>query len=162
MNTKVIIVSGISGSGKSTVVKSLISETSVVCSADHFFMVGDRYNFDPKLLGQAHAHCLRKFTDQLIELYDHSYVGVDVIVVDNTNLTAIEMAPYVALAMAYGASVEIITMVCSPELAAKRNTHGVPFPSVQRMYATLQQRQFPPHWSSIPKREINTSPTPAR
>lgn len=157
MNTKVIVMSGISGSGKSTVVKGLISEASVVCSADHFFMKDDKYIFNPRLLGEAHAQCLREFTDLLVELHESSYIMADVIVVDNTNLTAIEMAPYVALAIAYGAKVEIITVICLPEVAFERNVHGVPLASIRRMRDTLLQRKLPAYWN-VSTCEVNTNP----
>jgi predicted kinase len=83
---------------------------------------------------------------------------VDVIVVDNTNLTALEMAPYVSLAMAYGCPVEIITVKCDPEVAAKRNRHGVPLAAIKGMAARLQQRQLPAFWKDIPRREVDTNP----
>jgi predicted kinase len=162
MLTKVIVVSGISGGGKSTLVKSLTSEASVIFSADHFFEhpygSGKDYRFDPTKLGAAHGQCLLKFTELLSELYNTPQMVVDVIVVDNTNLTALEMAPYVSLAMAYGCPVEIITVKCDPEVAAKRNKHGVPLAAIKGMAARLQQRQLPAFWKDIPRREVDTNP----
>jgi predicted kinase len=49
------------------------------------------------------------------------------VVVDNTNLSAEEVVPYVSIAQAYRAEVEILTLRVDPETAFSRNTHGVPY-----------------------------------
>lgn len=50
---------GLPGSGKSTLAKQL-GENGVVFSTDDFFMVGDKYEFNPKLLGQYHQQNLQR------------------------------------------------------------------------------------------------------
>lgn len=134
----VVLMSGIPGSGKSTYVKEQMPD-AVVCSADHFFMKNGRYDFNPALLGQAHAACLKKFAEALQS-------GAPEVVVDNTNISTLELAPYVALAAAYGVHCAVITVHCHPEVAHSRNTHGVPLHAVQRMAEALQKRELPPYW----------------
>ncbi len=134
---KVIIMSGIPGSGKSTYSKKL---GGVVCSADHWFEREGEYKFDPTKLGMAHGACLAKFTRALM-------AGEDVIVVDNTNTSSLELAPYVALAQAFGASCELVTIQCDPDVAFARNVHGVPLETIRRMAAALSARTLPPFWA---------------
>jgi predicted kinase len=138
--TKIVLMSGVPGSGKSTYTSTLKGEV-VVCSADHYFMVDGEYRFDFTKLGAAHGACLRKFTETLRE------ARADVLVVDNTNTSELELAPYVALAAAYSAPVEIVTVLCDPAIAAARNTHGVPEAGVRRMDAALRSRELPPFWN---------------
>lgn len=140
---RIIIMSGIPGSGKSSHVLSLVSEKSVVCSADHHFCDNPEheYRFNPGQLGTAHAKCFRKYLDTLANPGD-----VDCLVVDNTNISELELAPYVSAAAAYGIIPKIITVWCSPEVASKRNTHGVPAASIHRMHQSLQTRLLPAFW----------------
>jgi len=139
-NMKVTIIAGISGSGKSTLAGAECGG-SVRCSADDFFTdkVGD-YHFNPAKLGEAHAMCLRKFVEALL-------AGKDA-VVDNTNTTSTELAPYIALANAYGVDLRIVVIRCDAEIAARRNTHGVPERAVRAMASRLERTlaHWPRHW----------------
>jgi len=145
---KVIIMQGIPGSGKSSYVKSLRPLATVVCSADSFFEswnpeTGTTYNFDPARLGEAHGACLRKF----VNFVSAVAVDGDTVVVDNTNTTTLEIAPYMALANAYGCEVQIVRVQCDPEVAAARNVHGVPLHAVRRMADNIRNFSPPPFWS---------------
>lgn len=133
----VIIMSGVSGSGKSTYVKHNF-KGSTVCSADDFFMRNGKYSFDPNKLDEAHGFCLRKYARALA-------LDEQRIVVDNTNLTAEEIAPYYAMARAYGYEVELVTLWVHAK-TAERNVHGVPAKSLERMVSKLQDRKLPPFW----------------
>lgn len=143
---KVIIMQGASGSGKSTYVSKIEGRTNV-CSADHFFMVDGEYKFDPTKLGEAHASCMRDFLFALetavqyqnaaLDCGDDDY-GIDAVIVDNTNTTQVEMAPYVAVAAAYGFPVEIVRCVAPAAVCAKRNTHGVPVGACEAMIKRMQ------------------------
>ncbi len=152
---KVIIMQGIPGSGKSTYVAAVAGVTTV-CSADRFFIERDGvYRFDPARLGEAHGACLRRFAKALASAEDaeenrHRTAFTDppaVIVVDNTNTTVLEVAPYMALASAYGADVQIVRVQCDPEVAASRNVHGVPVHAVRRMADNIANFSAPPFWS---------------
>jgi predicted kinase len=146
---KVVILCGISGSGKSTRCKEVYPDARVV-SADHFFMRGDKYDFDFRLLSAAHA-CLREFVDRLqAESYKCAEIG-DVgytIVVDNTNTTIAEIAPYAALALAYGCDLQIEILSCEEKLAAERNVHGVPLQGIVKQAMRLEtlKDSLPPWW----------------
>src|SRR5690606_33271326 len=121
-----IIMSGISGSGKSTWAEKLchgLSSTGYnfsIVSADSYFMRDGVYQFDPKKLSDAHGACCYDFINQLA-------LQTPLVVVDNTNTTAVEIAPYILIAQAYHYDVEIITVMCESEddvkAAAARNSH---------------------------------------
>ena len=148
---QIIILRGIPGSGKTTW-RTQRAPMSPYASADAFFETkldnGDvDYNFDPTLIGQAHAFCLREYTDYLMgDAVDAK--DTDRLVVDNTNINVYEIAPYMALGQAYGHDVEIITFLCEPFQAANRNVHGVPSGVVYRMSLALESEtlRFPHHW----------------
>ena len=55
---QLIIIRGVPGSGKSTLAKQLTTEMGCwMFEADEFFMNGNDYRFDSKLLGPAHDQC---------------------------------------------------------------------------------------------------------
>lgn len=136
---QVVLLSGVPGSGKSTYTRALQGRV-VVCSADHWFERSGSYQFAPHELPQAHGACLRRFTEAL------QANDCDVLVVDNTNTSVVELAPYYALAAAYGAPVRLVTVTCDPTVAHSRNTHGVPLVGVQRMAEAIRNRLLPPFW----------------
>lgn len=134
---------GTSGSGKSTYIRTHFPLATVV-SADHFFMRDGEYRFDASKLGEAHGQCLREFVNYLLQRLEPNPL-----VVDNTNTTTTELAPYAALALAYKYDLEVVTLECDPEVAAARNTHGVPLASVRRMAEniTRSQSHIPKYWN---------------
>jgi len=139
---KVIIMQGVPGSGKSTYVKSMQPVATEVISADSYFETKDgEYRFDPSKLGEAHGACLRRFVKLV------AGASGDTVVVDNTNTTTLEIAPYMALASAYGCEVELVRVQCDPEVAAARNVHGVPLHAVRRMADNIRNFSPPPFWS---------------
>lgn len=135
---KVVIMQGVSGSGKSTIAEQLM----VACydarcvSADLYFMQDGEYKFDQSLLGEAHKTCLRNFLETVTA--DPSELP-ELLIVDNTNTQLWEMAPYIHAAAAYGHEVEVIRCVCPVEKAAGRNLHGVPEKAVQGMADRLEK-----------------------
>lgn len=132
---KVLIMRGIPGSGKSTYVRDRIrnygDEQAEVCSADDFFMKGGTYAFDATKLGEAHAECFKSFMRAMA--FDRA-----LIVVDNTNIRAWELAGYVQVAKHCGYEVEIVRLDVAPGIAAERNVHGVPYDSVIRMAKNVE------------------------
>lgn len=142
----------------------------LICSADHFFLTPDgKYNFDATKLSEAHAACLREFI-RLVHFHAREKTVRKVtilrgcsgagksffikthpeleLVVDNTNTTATEIAPYAQIAPAYGLDVEIVTLKIDPTIAAARNQHEVSLTSVQRMVRRLdaETQHFPQWW----------------
>lgn len=120
---KVTIMRGLPGSGKSTYLKDNVPVSpQAVCSADHFFQVGEEYKFDPSKIALAHQDCLRKFVNLVTsgqDTYNH-------VAVDNTNCQLWEMMPYITVAEAHGWEVEIIECWAETEECIKDNVHSVP------------------------------------
>lgn len=141
---RVTILSGASGSGKSTWAMA-VEQPATIVSADHFFMKDlcssgiTEYQFDPSQLPDAHAQCLRDFLDCLT-------VGIEHVVVDNTNTTVAEVAPYHALAQAFGYDVVIRQFTGEYD-----NVHGVPAKAVENMRkrAGNLKRFAPPWWQFV-------------
>lgn len=128
MEKRVVILVGPSGCGKSTWIQNYekVGEWEV-CSADHYFLQPDgSYNFNPGLLGKAHAACLDKFKQCLA-------CGLFTIFVDNTNTREWERREYVELAKRAGYEVWLKVFKVDPEVCAARNTHGVPVEAVRKM-----------------------------
>ena len=147
---RVMILRGASGSGKSTYAKGIAAAVKAggrvahIVSADDFFMVGDFYQFDPSKLAQAHGQALRHFVD-ILSVGLH----VDTIIVDNTNTTIVEMAPYYALASAYGADlVEIVTLEAPAEVCKTRNVHSVPDFAIERQLTNIERQAIPSFWKA--------------
>lgn len=142
---RIIIMQGVAGSGKTTFIRKNYPEAVSIFSADHYFMHAGKYVFNPADLPKAHAACLRDYTRYIQAKSEHDSEKV---FVDNTNTTVAEIAPYYALAQAYGHEVEIVRLLVAPDLAAARNTHGVPATAVWAMHDRIvaSQSQMPPWW----------------
>lgn len=129
MKKTVYILRGLPGSGKSTVAKAL---GGLVCSTDDFrYDEKGNYVFDPDKNEEHHRQNFERFKRGL-------ELGVDRIVVDNTNTRRWEYEHYEAAAIEAGYEVHILT-VGNPKSAveiaksAARNVHRVPLETVKRM-----------------------------
>ena len=147
------ILSGVSGAGKSTWIQNQAwADQADVHSADNYFIdEAGVYRFNPKLLGEAHNECLRSFIHGIRPGFRAKEMGLDlsdqpVQVVDNTNTTIEEIAPYYSCAKAYGYSVTLVELRVNLELAAKRNQHGVPLTGIQAMQERISNRRIPRFW----------------
>jgi hypothetical protein len=159
----IYIYNGIPGSGKDHHIRQTFNvkkegwrypfNEAIICSADDYFMKDGEYKFNPAELSNAHGACLRKFM-QAIEKLDVPNVSL---VVNNTNTTAIEIAPYYAIAQAFKLPVTLVTMVCEPQVAAKRNSHGVQLGACIAMSKRMDERRFPPFWTFAYSFYHNTS-----
>jgi len=138
---------GVPGSGKTTIAEERWPDFRR-CSADDYFVVDGEYRFDPAGLPQAHQASFEKFLAAIADRAD--------VVVDNTNTSVWELAPYFRYAEVQGYDVRIVRVLCDPEVAAARNSHGVPAHAVKRMAEGIEASasQLPPWW---PVDELDTS-----
>jgi predicted kinase len=119
------IMQALPGAGKSHETKKVVETGAAVGSADAFpGLYSDnpktgRVDIDVTKLGSAHGACART----VIEALRSGQSAV----VDNTHLSATEIAPYLLIAQAYGAEPKLVTIKVDPRVAFERNTHGVPF-----------------------------------
>ncbi|KAL7636013.1 UNVERIFIED_CONTAM: hypothetical protein RMT77_013831 [Armadillidium vulgare] len=119
-----VIMKGLPGSGKSTIVNALSSfyPWSVVCSADKFFQKHNTYKFDSNKLQEAHI-----FSKQ--SALSAAKSNVTCIIIDNTNLQFWEMKFYVDLADAFNYIVFVVqplTPWCkNVKILAEKNSHGI-------------------------------------
>lgn len=146
---KVIILRGVSGSGKTTWAKTRLKEkdglSKSIVSADEYFTdpKTGKYLFVKEELEKSHAFCFKTFIL-------HLQSDTDLIIVDNTNTTALAIAPYVLATEAWGYEYEIKTFHCDPETAYGRGTHGVPFGTIERQ---CQELSGLPAWFRIENHE---------
>ena len=127
---KVVIMRGVSGSGKSTYIKEHFPE-AVVVSADKYFMKDGEYKFDYTKLAQAHGSCRARFASAL-------KAEKTLVVVDNTNTRHKEFKDYFWTAKVHGYEVLVVRLdVALGDLYGK-NTHGVPDESVKAMYERME------------------------
>lgn len=136
------ILRGPSGSGKSTwgskFQARLSKAETLIVSADHFFEQDGEYNFNPALLGKAHADCQRKAWQFVDLMSDRDDIPVAVLIVDNTNTTDWECDPYRLLAELYGWEVREKVFMADMRTCAARNKHGVPADSICRQIQRLK------------------------
>lgn len=119
---------GIQGSGKSFKAKSL-APSDQIFSADDFFMVDGKYQFDPNYLSDAHFWNNTRIQEAISK-------GITPIVVDNTHVEAWSMKVPVQMAIKAGYKIKIIEpdtpWAFNAEELAKRNQHGVPLDVIQQ------------------------------
>ena len=145
-----IITSGIPGAGKSTWIRNNTDPymTEVFSADDYFHDRNGQYHFDPEKLSEAHSACLRNFTTRLLHLNNSAEDSCKVtLVVDNTNTSAWEIAPYYSLARAYNIPVKIVRITVNPGTAFKRNVHGVDKDKVEKMAERISTNPLPPFWN---------------
>ncbi|KAL7832135.1 hypothetical protein AOLI_G00296830 [Acnodon oligacanthus] len=127
-----ILMRGLPGSGKSTLAKEILScgPNGLILSTDDYFFQEDGYFFDSALLGDAHDWNQKRAGDAMLR-------GHSPVIIDNTNIRAWEMKPYVTLALECGYRVDFVEpdtcWKCDPAELEKRNKHGVPRESIAKM-----------------------------
>lgn len=127
-----ILMRGLPGSGKSTLARDLLSSgpSGLILSTDDYFAHRDGYRYDPGLLGAAHEWNQNRAKDAMCD-------GRSPVIIDNTNIQAWEMKPYVKMALESGYKVDF----CEPDTCWKfdpyelerRNKHGVNHEKIAQM-----------------------------
>nr|XP_033480458.1 NEDD4-binding protein 2 [Epinephelus lanceolatus] len=127
-----VLLRGAPGSGKSTMAKALLEHNpgGVKLSTDDFFTRHGKYQFDPTALGEAHDWNHKRAK----EAFER---GATPIIIDNTNMQAWEMKPYVAQALKHGYKVLFrepdTWWKNKPRELERRTTHNVPAERIRRM-----------------------------
>ena len=117
-----ILIRGISGSGKTTHAKQLIKENPTMShyESDMYFYTNGKYEFNPQKLKHAHHWCKTQTENDLRN-------GKSVIV-SNTFTQKWEMEPYIQLARRYNADI-----VIKKATGNYQNVHGVPDEVLEKM-----------------------------
>ncbi|KAL0973568.1 hypothetical protein UPYG_G00206240 [Umbra pygmaea] len=132
-----ILMRGAPGSGKTTRARELLStsSTGLILSTDDFFSQENGYLYDPSLLGKAHHWNQNRAKEAM-------YKGCSPVIIDNTNMQAWEMKPYVNLALGKGYTIFFHEPQTSwkfdPIELEKRNKHGVPKEKIGQMLERFQ------------------------
>lgn len=148
---RVRVMRGLPGSGKSTRARKAQQEaekqgqTAVICSADDFFITRDgSYVFKPARLGEAHHQCLVKFIEAL-------FAGIDLVIVDNTNIRVPEFILYMKLAKIAGRMIEIDgakhISVAEITMWHARCVHDVPMETMKKR--AEQWEDVPTSWEVV-------------
>lgn len=133
--SKMIVLRGLPGSGKSTFAKELAQkENAVILSTDDIITAHDYYIFSPDYLGLAHKLNQAKAEECCKR-------GRNVII-DNTNTTLKEVQPYFDIANKYKYEFELQEMNLEwswdVNECFKRNSHSVPLDVIKRMRSRYQ------------------------
>lgn len=153
---EVIILAGPSGAGKSSWVENHVAAERVVCSSDHYHMDPEtgEYRWRADRAVETHNLCFRKFLRELANAHPTASDG-KAILVDNTNTTEGQIAPYIAAARAYGFEPRVVVFVGDGTGIFGRNDHGVPdlvvFAMAERVKnMLLTWPSFWPHPTLVP------------
>ena len=163
---RMVILRGIPGSGKTTLAKRLVEHVGhgEVVSADDYFEGPDGYRFDVSRIEQAHGDCFRRAVRTAQDLATRD----GLLVVANTAVEPVEVAPYYLMGQAYQLDPLVVTLGTPTEEAVRRNVHGVPSSTIERMADALTTRHLPPWWARVQldRREkdesLETLPTQVR
>lgn len=153
----ILILAGIPGSGKTLLAEMLKSKRQLrslstdILSADHFFTKDGEYKFDPSKFEKAHAQCWRAFVRRCDAwgTYPRDLSPQPTVIVDNTNTSPFELAPYVRYATACGIPTLTLFVLRDFELCVRDQTHGVQRVTMERMAERLEytRRNFPRYWN---------------
>ncbi|NXU17656.1 N4BP2 protein, partial [Pardalotus punctatus] len=127
-----VLLRGVPGSGKSYLARSLLEDnpSGIILSTDDYFYKHGQYHYDPDCLAEAHDWN-RKRAKEAFEM------RISPIIIDNTNIQAWEMKPYVTLAQEFKYKVMFrepdTWWKFKPKELERRNIHGVSKEKIKRM-----------------------------
>ncbi|NXT45854.1 N4BP2 protein, partial [Pluvianellus socialis] len=127
-----VLLRGVPGSGKSYLARILLEDNpgGIILSTDDYFYKDGQYHYDPDCLEEAHDWN-RKRAKEAFEK------RISPIIIDNTNIQAWEMKPYVTLAQQFKYKVMFrepdTWWKFKPKELERRNIHGVSKEKIKRM-----------------------------
>ncbi|XP_051473041.1 NEDD4-binding protein 2 isoform X2 [Apus apus] len=133
-----VLLRGVPGSGKSYLARTLLEDNpgGIILSTDDYFYKHGQYHYNPDCLGEAHEWN-RKRAKEAFEK------RISPIIIDNTNIQAWEMKPYVTLAQQFKYKVMFrepdTWWKFKPKELERRNIHGVSKEKIRRM---LERYEF--------------------
>ncbi|KFO88657.1 NEDD4-binding protein 2, partial [Buceros rhinoceros silvestris] len=133
-----VLLRGVPGSGKSYLARSLLEDNpgGIILSTDDYFYKHGQYHYDPDCLGEAHDWN----TKRAKEAFE---MEISPIIIDNTNIQAWEMKPYVALAQQFKYKVMFrepdTWWKFKPKELERRNIHGVSKEKIKRMLERFER-----------------------
>jgi hypothetical protein len=143
---RAIAQSSVDGAGEFWVEKSVtyfgvrhddgtVTISAAIHSTDEYFMKDGEYRFNPKQLGMFHNANYKAFRASLLD-------GIPIVICDNTNTQRKEWGKYGKEAERAGYIVAHVTLPHPhPDVAAERNTHGVPKVAIERMMGRWQSER---------------------
>uniref|UniRef100_M3Y408 NEDD4 binding protein 2 n=1 Tax=Mustela putorius furo TaxID=9669 RepID=M3Y408_MUSPF len=133
-----VLLRGLPGSGKSFLARTLQEDnpSGVILSTDDYFYINGQYQFDVKYLGEAHEWNQNRAKEAFEK-------KVSPVIIDNTNLQAWEMKPYVSLSQKHKYKVLFrepdTWWKFKPKELARRNIHGISKEKISRMLEHYQR-----------------------
>ena len=120
-----ILIRGVSGSGKTTFVEEFIENVSLSIATDDFFVLDGVYTFDHNYLAEYHQRCIDSVESEMESPSTEGYCNI---VVHNTFTKEWEMKAYFDLAEKYGYNVYTLVM---ENRHKSDSTHDVPEDVIQ-------------------------------
>ncbi|XP_078534437.1 NEDD4-binding protein 2 [Lissotriton helveticus] len=134
-----LLLRGAPGSGKSTLARMLLEQNpgGIVLCTDDYFCKNGQYQYDRNCLEEAHAWNQKKAKEAFMK-------KLSPIIIDNTNLRAWEMKPYVTMAVQHKYTVAFREPDTWWKYKAKelerRNIHGITKEKIKRMLNSYEQQ----------------------
>ncbi|XP_066487945.1 NEDD4-binding protein 2 isoform X2 [Tiliqua scincoides] len=128
-----VLLRGVPGSGKSYLARTLLEDNPsgiILSTDDYFYQKNGQYQFDADCLGEAHEWNWKRAKEAFEK-------RITPIIIDNTNIQAWEMKPYVSLSQQHKYKVIFrepdTWWKFKPKELERRNIHGVSKEKIKRM-----------------------------